>query len=60
MKLTPMTSHRSDGNQPHRFAAVMGPLADHLAFFVFDNGGEPIGVGWTVDYAGRTYPLKPA
>jgi len=25
MKLTPMTSHRRDGNQPHRFAAVMGP-----------------------------------
>jgi hypothetical protein len=50
---------RLQSGKENAVAAVMGPLADHLAFFVFDNGGEPIGTGWTVDYAGRTYPLKP-
>lgn len=39
-------------------AAALGPLADHLAFYVFETGEAPIGPGWTLDYAGRTYPLK--
>jgi hypothetical protein len=51
---------RLRSGEENTVAAVIGAVADHLAFFVFDKGGEPIGPGWTVDYAGRTYPLKPA
>jgi hypothetical protein len=51
---------RLKSGEENAIAAVMGVLADHLAFFVFAKGSEPIGAGWTVDYAGRTYPLKPA
>lgn len=51
---------RLKSGEENAVAAVMGALTDHLAFFVFAKGGEPIGPGWTVDYAGRSYPLKPA
>ncbi len=51
---------RLKSGEENAVSAVMGALADHLTFFVFEKGEEPIGPGWTVDYAGRTYPLKPA
>lgn len=51
---------RLKSGEENAISAVMGALADHLAFFVFEKGDEPIGPGWTLDYAGRTYPLKPA
>jgi len=41
-------------------AAVLGALADRIAFFVFETGDQSLGTGWTVDYAGRVYPLKAA
>jgi len=51
---------RLKSGEENAVSTVMGVLADQLAFFVFDKGDEVIGPGWTLDYAGRTYPLKPA
>jgi len=51
---------RLKSGEDNAVSSVMGALADQLTFFVFDKGDEAIGPGWTLDYAGRTYPLKPA
>jgi|GEM_PF-1467524 len=40
--------------------AVLGALADRLGFFIYETGAEAVGAGWTVDYAGRTYPMRAA
>lgn len=40
--------------------AVLGALADRLVFYIYEVGDEAVGPGWTVDYAGRTYPMRAA
>lgn len=41
-------------------AGLWATLADQLSFHVFEKGDEPVGPGWTLDYAGRAYPVKAA
>ena len=41
-------------------AGLWAALADQLSFHIFEKGEDPVGPGWTLDYAGRTYPVKAA
>jgi hypothetical protein len=37
--------------------AALSGFAEKMAFHIFEKGEAVIGPGWTLDYAGRAYPL---